>query len=416
MDTSMKPQSASTSNPALTGAAFFATYWGSIAVFAPFINIYFANVGLSGIQIGILSALWPLTTLIVAPLLSAMADRFQRRVSILQISSLLMAFSLLPLTFFSDTSFYFFLAVMLVQALARSATVPLSETIITRMASRHHLNYGSLRLWGSLMFATLSIGSGFVWQAWGYSLMFLAAALILLPAIWLAGQLEEGEFVTRYERTSLMSLVNVAGMRPILLVTFLAGIALGLSFNFDGIYMDALGGNEVYIGLVFGLAALSELPSMHFCQLFIERFSAAKTVLLSLFILLIAMIGYALSPTAEVLLLFAVVRGMGFGFFLISTVRLVDKLAPDEWSSTAQSLRNAGTFGLSALLAAPLGGVLLDMFGSQMIYVAGAVAMGLALLVMLVSVRWGMFTLGSPTAVSTPTTATRSSVWHKTEA
>lgn len=396
--------------PALTGAAFFATHWGAVAVFAPFINIYFAEVGLTGVQIGLLSALWPLATLIVAPFLSAVADRFGRRVSILQISSLLMALSFLPLVLGGNTSFYFFLAVMTVQAIARSPIVPLSETIITRMARRHDLNYGNLRLWGSLMFASLAIGGGWLWESWGYALMFLCAAVVLLPSVWLAGQLEEGEFTIRYERQSLHSLVSVRGMKPIMLVTFLAGIALGFSFNFDGIYMASLGGNEIYIGLVFGLAAVFELPSMQVSQIFIRWFSAANTVLLSLVILTLAMVGYALSGSPEVLLMFAALRGFGFGFFLISTVRLVDDLAPPEWSSTAQSLRNAGAFGLSALLAAPLAGWLLDGFGASMIYVGAALFMVVALVVMLGAMRLGVFVQAS-TAVSSS-----SSVWGKTQA
>ena len=407
MDTyPMKPEP-TTLSPALRGAAFFATHWGAVAVFAPFINIYFAEVGLNGLQIGLLSALWPLATLIIAPLLSALADHFQWRVSILQIASLLMALSFLPLAFISNTSFYFFLVVMSVQAIARSAIVPLSETLITRMSLRHNLNYGSLRLWGSLVFATLSISGGILWQSWGYGLMFLGAAVVLLPSVWLAGQLEEGEFITRYERKSLVTLFNVPGMRPILLVTILAGIPLGFSFTFDGIYMDSLGGTEIFIGLVFGLAALSELPSMQVSQVVMRLLGMANTVLLSLSILLIAMIGYAFSSSPEMLLAFAVMRGLGFGFFLISTVRLVDSLAPDEWSSTAQSLRNASTFGISALIAAPLGGILWDIFGASMIYMAGAVVMGIALIVMVVTMRMGLF-VREDTAVSAPPT-----VWHE---
>ena len=107
---SMKQSPISTRRkPALNGAAFFATHWGAVAVFAPFINIYFAEVGLTGVQIGLLSALWPLATLAIAPFLSAVADRFQWRVPILQVSSLLMALCFLPLVFLDNNGFYFFI-------------------------------------------------------------------------------------------------------------------------------------------------------------------------------------------------------------------------------------------------------------------------------------------------------------------
>jgi MFS transporter, PPP family, 3-phenylpropionic acid transporter len=332
--------------------------------------------------------------LVVAPFITAVADRTNRRVTILQLASLLVALSMLPLAFTSQTGFTFFFVIMLVQALFRSPLVPLSETIISHMATNHGLNFGSLRLWGSLAFAAMAILGGWLWDSWGYALMFLVTAVLILPSIWLAGRLEEAPrplHHASHNHKSPFALLSLRGLTPLLIVTFLAGIPLALSFNYDGLYIQALGGNDIYAGLMFGLAALSELPAMQFSQTLSRRTSPSHTLLVGLSLLLVAMIGYTFSPTPTVLLAFAVMRGLGFGFFLISAIQLVQEISPSEWSSTTQSLRNASTFGLSALLAAPLGGWLLDNFGAPVIYLVASVLLSLALLVLVAAMRGGVF-------------------------
>lgn len=57
------------------GALFFLCYWGFFAVFEPFLNVRFARLGLSGLEIGLLAALYPLMSVTVAPVVSAVADR-----------------------------------------------------------------------------------------------------------------------------------------------------------------------------------------------------------------------------------------------------------------------------------------------------------------------------------------------------
>lgn len=364
-----------TMQPGWRGALFYATHWGAIAVFAPFINVYFVQLGLNNQEIGWLSALLPLATLIFAPLLSAAADRWRWRVLILQLSLVLTLLSFLPFLWPTPT-FTFLLVLMSAQAVMRSPAISLGDTLVTRMAVHHQLNFGNLRLWGSLSFATVAIIGGSLWGEYGYRPMFLVTLLLYMPVVWLAGGLEEGQSEA-HPAASKMG--HPAGglwrnypLWVILIANFLAGIGINLTFTFDGVFMHQLGGNGFMVGLMFGLAAFCELPSMQYSQWITQKLAGPRTLILSLIILAIALMGYTHSFTAWHLLLFAAVRGVGFGLFLISTIRLVDELAPAEWASTAQSLRNAGIFGLAALLAGPAGGWLYDTYGPRFMFWVGS--------------------------------------------
>ncbi|MCB0033284.1 MAG: MFS transporter [Anaerolineales bacterium] len=370
-------------NPALSGALFYALFWGSSGVFVPFINVYFVEIGLTGREVGLLAALVPLMTLLFNPLASSLADRLNARVAILRYALIGTIIAFFLLGFPGATTFTLLLPLMLFQALTSSPIISLADTTIARMSKRHNLNYGNLRLWGSLSFAATTILFGFVWQQFPYRWMFVVTGLFLLPVIFITGQLENGTGQKRPTTAPTTTrLLGIPGITAVLLASFLTGIGLGFTFTFDGIYMSQLGGNGLFVGLMFGVAAFAELPSMQFSQALGQRYQERNVLLAGLVLLIIAMIGYVLAPSPSILLIFAAVRGAGFGLFLVSTIRMIDALAPEQWSSTAQSLRQAGTFGLASLIASPVGGWIYDMASPQMIFVAAAGAFLLAVLVM----------------------------------
>src|SRR5690349_10945404 len=72
--------------PARRGSIYYLAYWAAIGIFVPFTNVYFVNLGLSGREIGLLSALLPLLTLTAAPALAGLADRRGWRVRTLALS------------------------------------------------------------------------------------------------------------------------------------------------------------------------------------------------------------------------------------------------------------------------------------------------------------------------------------------
>ena len=54
--------------------AFYFLYYASLAALMPYLAIYFASRGLSGLQIGILTSLYALVTMFGAPFWTEVAD------------------------------------------------------------------------------------------------------------------------------------------------------------------------------------------------------------------------------------------------------------------------------------------------------------------------------------------------------
>src|SRR4051794_22759009 len=61
--------------PVAQGASYYFGLYAASAAYLPFLTVSFARRGLSGAEIGLLAAVGPLMALLVAPTLSALADR-----------------------------------------------------------------------------------------------------------------------------------------------------------------------------------------------------------------------------------------------------------------------------------------------------------------------------------------------------
>lgn len=372
-------------SPLSIGTLFYVFLWSAMAVHAPFLNVYFVELGFTGRQIGLLAALFPLMVVLFSIPLSSLADRNRWRIRMLQFTLLSAAigFALLSL----PRTFSAFFPLLAVIALFRSPLLALADSLTARMAARHQVNYGQMRLGGSLGFALVSIGCGVMWSRWGYEPMFFVSAVVFLLVIPLASQLEEGPVLEKDTFGAWSDIGQDRGLVLILLATFFIGMSLGASFTFEAIAMAQLGGSSLWLGLLTGFVAFSEVPVMFASDRLIARWGGLKTLLVAYSLLMLGFIGFMIAPSPSIMLLMAILRGLGFGLFLVSTVRLLDARAPDAWSTTVQALRDVATFGLAPLIAAPLAGVLFDAVGVQAVFLLAFTMAFLAAGVLMLA-RW----------------------------
>jgi PPP family 3-phenylpropionic acid transporter len=371
-------------SPAFRASGFYLTFFFTLAVYLPFLNIYFRTLGMSGWQIGILAALMPTGSFLAVPLITMLADRLGWRIRLLTASVCGTAAALL--LFLVPTKFLSLVLVMAFFSVTYSAVVPLADTSIVRMSVRHDLNYGGLRLWGSLGYAISATASGVLWQHTGYRPMFVVAALFSLAVALSAHSLENVPGQERREPAPLGSILNDRLLMGVLISTLLAASAIGMEFTFVGIYMSNLGGSGLLLGMLFGVSALCELPGMRYSSRIGSRIGPGFALVLAYGFLTLAYVGYAASPNPYVLLAFSLLRGLGYGLFYVGTVHFLNARAPHGWAATVQGIMNATAYGLGQLISRPLAGRIFDVYGPRVLYVVCASLSVLAALVMTVMV------------------------------
>lgn len=363
-------------NPALSGSLYYLFTFLCAGAYMPFLYVYLAELGLNGGQIGFLSILNPAMTMLLATTISSLADRKRWRVITGQIALTGTAVSLFFLQM--PSTFGMVVLLMLVLAIFNSPLMSITESLIARMAQRHDLNYGSMRLWGSFGFAVSSLGFGALWQRFGFKSMFTVASLLFLPLVLIASLLEEGPVIARDERKPASQLLRDSGLLLLLLATLLASVSNSLSMTFAGVYARALGGGNFLIGMMTAFGALAELPMMFFSERVARRIRGPNTVLLSFAIMAVAFLGYILTTNPAFLPPLAFFRGLGYGLWIPITVRIVTERTPQEWASTAQSMLTICLFGLPTLIAGPLGGWIYDAVSPAAVFGLGIVSLVLA--------------------------------------
>lgn len=155
-----------------------------IGCYLPYLPVWLEWRALSADQIAILLATPLFGRILIAPTVSFTADRLgdRRLILILSAWGSLASFGALML---SD-GFWPMLFAMVLVAIASTTLMPLTETVAISAIRRTRLDYGRVRLWGSLSFIGASLGVGVVIQYWGAGLvlpfLMLAASLMVLGA------------------------------------------------------------------------------------------------------------------------------------------------------------------------------------------------------------------------------------------
>lgn len=376
--------------PAASGALFYFSFFGAAASYSPFISVFFAHRGLSGSEIGALSAIGPLMALLAGPGLSALADRRGWRVRFLILSLAGTALALLAVPL--PASFAGLLPVVALLAVMGSATIPVADSLIARTAARRGLSYGKMRLWGSVSWAVVAVACGILWQQTGFFLMFPIASLLFLATIFSASRLEEERPSESQARLPLRRVVSDNRLRVVLLATLGLGIAMSAVYTFLGIHLDGIGGQSL-VGLYAGVMAISELPVMHWSERITRRLGGPQTVVLACASFGVAYLGLAFIQWPPLLLLMAVLQGQGFGLFVPTIIRLFAEWSPAEWSSTSQGILSAGLWGLAPLIASPLGGLIYDSAGPMALFLTSVGAVVFAGLALVLAQLAGVFNL-----------------------
>jgi MFS transporter, PPP family, 3-phenylpropionic acid transporter len=365
-------------SPYWRGSLYFIAFWGSLGSIVGFFGVRWTELGILPAQLGLLAIFGPIAGFTLAPIISRIADARALHRQIIAGSLFLMGLTLSLGVFVHD--FTGALILSIVTAIVASPLGSVGDGLIARMASNNNLQFGQMRLWGSLSFAIASAVFGMVYSKTGYLPMFLICGLGLMAMIPLALNLEpskDKEIILETRQTPLLEPSKPtfdSSLIVILLVNLLIGLGLGFTGPYYGVRVGQLGGDATQIGFFFAIIAISELPTMLFEKRIAKRLGDAGSLLLAGVSYTLAHLSYTLAPNATWMTFSACFQGLAFGLFFIGSVRMVDARA-GKLISTLQSWRNAMLGGVAPLVGAGVGGWVAGQFGVQGVFALTTVIM-----------------------------------------
>ncbi len=369
--------------PLVSIAAFYLVYFAALGCTFPYLNLYYQSIGLSGLQIGVLTAIPPLLAPLVSVVWGLLSDTFPGRRSLLWAAT---AGTIVPLMLLSTSrSLALLIALTVVFALFSGPIAPLADSTALEVVSAGKRSYGQLRLFGSLGFVASSWALGLVIERsslkalfWGYGAFALLGLLVALrlPArrrTW-SGRGMPGLRLLLGDRRLMVFLTSV----------FFLSSAIAASENFFALYLKGIGGGPGVVGLAAAVSALSEVPVMLVSGALMRRVGARGLYLVGSAVYLLRFILYSVITSPQVVVYVQALHGLSYATYFVGGVVYTNQRAPEGLSATAQALFSGTAYGVGMVAGALAGGYIYDWIGMASLFricaVGAAVALGVFLL------------------------------------
>ena len=358
------------------GAAARRLGFVSAALFAPmglhmpFFPVWLAAKGLTSAEIGLVLALPPLIRVWSAPMLCRIADKRHDPAGMLGLCSIGIAVFLFATGLFGQ-SIWAIAAMVMFTAFAWAPVIALSDGLTLEiLSSRKRLEYGRIRLWGSVAFmAATLLGGWFLSVAGGLNLIWLigglaaVCALIVLSVVsWARSEAREPTSAPEAGKAQLISLPGVVCL--ILGVVLIQGSHAFL-YGFGSLTWRQDGFSGDFIGALWAIGVLAEIalfalvgrfassPRRGFILIIVGGFAAIlRWVLLSL-----GLPGWALLPVQ-------MLHALSFAGTHVGAMLLLDRVRGavggratlQGWYGGASAAETALMSWISGLLFARYGG------------------------------------------------------------
>ncbi len=363
---------------ALRLSFFYVAFFLFVGVALPFWPAWLSARGLSAAEIGFLLSLAPWMKLVGNPITTRLADTTGRTRQVL----VAVAFSgmVFYLLFALAHGFWPLLAVTVLAGLSIGALTPLADALTMRMATSHGIDYGRVRLWGSLAFILAGAGAG--WLLAGRSPDLILSLVLATLATTVAACMLLPESAPSAHRVSTAGWGRLLLEPGFLLFILAAGLiqsSHAVLYGFGTIHWLAAGYGKDTIGLLWAVGVAVE----------VVLFAAARRVLHHVGPVGLLLIGgvagilrwtlTGLTSALPVLFVVQALHGLTFGGTHLGAVYYIARRMPPGLAVSAQGLYGAlaqgALFGLAMLGA----GALYDaLAGAAFFVMAGMCVAGCA--------------------------------------
>src|SRR5688500_187919 len=144
---------------------FYFLYFSAFAALLPFFVLFYQGLGFNGAQIGLLTGVPPLITLIAAPFLTGVADASQRHrlIMSMSITVAIIAMMIMP----SLKSFALVFLLIMIFNIFMSPLSPLADSAIISMLGDEKAMYGRIRLGGTIGWGLFAPVAGWLVETYG---------------------------------------------------------------------------------------------------------------------------------------------------------------------------------------------------------------------------------------------------------
>jgi MFS transporter, PPP family, 3-phenylpropionic acid transporter len=352
----------------------------------PYLPVWLDWKGLGPREIAVITATPLFIRVLVTPIIAFAADRAGDHRRFLIVLSWCGLAALIALS--QSSGFWAILVCTVTFALAWTTIMPLTETVALSGVKVAGLDYGRMRLWGSLSFIAASLCGGWVvgqygaasavWLVVGGGVLTTVAAHTLARPIGL-GRLKAATSPPRLRISDAAGLLYSRLFLTFLLAAGATQAAHAMFYTFGTLHWASQGLSADWLGALWAIGVIAEVAVFTFSAAVVRRFGAAELIAIAGAAAVVRWLIMGFDPPLAGLVALQALHGLTFGAAHVGAIHFMAKAVPEMQTGTSQALYASVTGGIAmggAMLAA---GPLYATYAGQGYWVMAAIAaIGLA--------------------------------------
>ena len=359
---------------------FYFTIFAALAFLMPFLSLYYQKeLGLSGSQIGFLTGVAPIISLVGASVWGAVADATHKHKMILLMAVAGVWISVLAI--FKAPGFLLLSMAVVFYAFLGSPILPIVDNSVMILLGDRRDEYGLERVWGSVGWGVSAIFAGILiqrlglhWAFYGflflYGVLFFVAMRFPIPEISIASNFWQGlrTFATDFHWIIF------------LLAALVEGLSLGIFLNFLFLHLSDMGSSRTIMSLSLTVATFSEIPIFLAGHKLLRRWTPVQLMAASVALTALRAFLYVGMTAPWQVLVISLLQGPTFAVMWTAGVAYAIQIAPRGLGTTAMGVFGGVVFSLGSALGALTGGLLYQHVGGTAPFIWAGIASILALL------------------------------------
>lgn len=378
------PLAARLRSPAVRTSIFYATLFTSGAVSNPFLPIWLSERGIGTGEIGVINAAPIFAMIVINMIVGRLADRASDWRTVIVIGSIIAAIPPIFLLFRDD--YVSILIIWTLLIVPFQAIAPVVDAAAYRMTRRTGMDFGAIRVWGTIGFVAVTLVAGVVLDRMGAGAFVpLLIAVSLLRALVSLG-LPLFRSPDEYSRpmhpidapiNPLIAIRLGQLWRPWFLMTLIGAALLHgshmMQMGFGALIWAEEGIPGWVIGILWAVAPTAEILAMVYFERITKCFAARHLILLGCLCGALRWWGFALEPDIWVLVLLQTLHLATVGLTFLGITNFIANWTSEDIAAEAQSffvmIRQVVT--VVALLGF---GILAGTMGAGAFYVAAVLS------------------------------------------
>lgn len=344
-------------------ALFYAAFFAVSGIQLPFWPVWLQAQGLGPAQMSVLLTVGVWARIVANPLFAHLADRRgARRGSIVLLA---WASPLVLACYFVADGFWQLLGISVVLGFLWSPIMPLGESLALLVAYRDKLDYGRIRVWGSISFMLATIASGWLLAGRGASVILTMVLSTMLLNAAVCHLLPEVRIEPEAPTTGppVAQLLRQPTFALFLLGSSLIQCSHAAYYGFSAVYWQSQGFSGTVISILWAEGVVAEILLFIVSGALLSRISPLALLLIGGLAGILRWTGTATTTDLLILIPLQAMHGLTFGAAHLGAMHYISRAIPADQSASAQSLYSISTGGIALGLAMLAAGPLYAEFG-----------------------------------------------------